>query len=75
MWGSLSGGFSYGGESEINGVPKENDERTRYFALSWGMPLTRRQSIKIAYVNAETNVLLGSSSDNLLFSWSLAWAH
>jgi hypothetical protein len=75
MWGSLSGGFSYGGESEINGVPKENDERTRYFALSWGMPLTRQQSIKIAYVNAETNVLLGSSSDNLLFSWSLAWAH
>lgn len=75
MWASLSGGFSYGGESEINDVPKENDERTRYFALSLGMPLSRQQSIKLAYVNAETNILLGSNSDSLVLSWSLAWAH
>jgi hypothetical protein len=73
MWGSVSAGFSYGGESTINDVPKENDERTRYFALSFGMPLSRTQGVKITYVNADTNVLLGTSSDTLLFSWSINW--
>lgn len=75
IWGSLSGGYSYGGESKIDDIPKENDERTRYFALSVGMPLGRQQSVKLAYVNADTNVLLGTSSDSLIFSWSLAWSH
>ena len=74
MWGSVSAGYSYGGESEIDGVPKENDERTRFFALSFGMPVTRQQSLKLTYVNADTNVLLGTSSDSLVLSWSLAWS-
>lgn len=74
MWGSLSGGYSYGGESQIDGVPKNNDERTRYFALSFGMPVTRQQSLRLTYVNADTNILLGSSSDSLVLSWSLAWS-
>ena len=73
-WASISGGYSYGGESQIDGIPKENDERTRFLALSVGMPLNRTQSIKLTYVNAETNVILGSSSDSLLLSWSLAWS-
>jgi hypothetical protein len=74
IWASVSGGYSYGGESRIDGVPKNNDERTRYFALSLGMPLTRQSSVKLAYVNADTNILLGSSSDSLLLSWALAWS-
>jgi len=74
MWGSVSTGFSYGGEAFIDGVPKDNDERTRYFALSFGMPLNPQQSVKITYVNADTNVLLGTSSDSLLLSWSMAWS-
>jgi hypothetical protein len=74
IWASLSGGYSYGGESQIDSVPKHNDERTRYYAISLGMPLSRQQSVKLAYVSADTNVLLGTSSDSLLFSWSLAWS-
>ncbi|MGK2925778.1 MAG: transporter [Lysobacterales bacterium] len=73
-WGSVSTGFSYGGEAFIDGVPKDNDQRTRYYALSFGMPLSPQQSVKISYVNAETNVLLGTNSDSLLLSWSLAWS-
>jgi hypothetical protein len=73
-WASLSSGYSFGGESKINGLSKNNAERTRYFALSLGMPLNRQQSLKLTYVNADTNILLGSSSDSLLLSWSLAWS-
>lgn len=74
MWGSISAGYSYGGESRIDGVPKNNDERTRYLALSFGMPVGRQQSIKVAYVSADTNILLGTSTDSLLVSWSVAWS-
>jgi hypothetical protein len=74
MWGSASTGFSYGGESQIDGLPNDNDERTRYFALSFGMPLSRQHSVKITYVNADTNVLLGTSSDSLVLSWSMSWS-
>jgi len=73
-WGSISAGYSYGGESQIDGVPKDNDERTRYLAVSVGTPLGRGQSLKLSYVNADTNILLGSSSDTLLLSWSVAWS-
>jgi len=73
MWASVSGGFSYGGESKINGAMQDNDERTRYMALSFGMPISARQSVKIAYVNADTNVLLGTSSNSLVLSWLINW--
>ena len=74
MWASVSGGYSYGGESQIDGVSKNNDERTRFYALSFGVPLTRQQNLKLTYVNAKTNILLGSNSDSLLLSWSMAWS-
>jgi hypothetical protein len=73
MWASLSSGFSYAGETQINGVPKHNDDRTRYVSLSFGMPITRQQSVKITWINADTNVVIGSSSDTLVLGWTLNW--
>jgi hypothetical protein len=54
-------------------VDLENDDRTKYFALSFGMPISRQQSMKLTYVNADTNVVIGSSSDSLILSWSMNW--
>ncbi|MCU0989134.1 MAG: transporter [Xanthomonadales bacterium] len=73
MWASLSSGFSYAGETQINGVPKDNDDRTRYLSLSFGMPITNQQSLKITWINADTNVIIGSASDTLVLGWSLNW--
>jgi hypothetical protein len=73
IWGSLTTGYSFGGEARVDRVPKNNEERTRYFALNVGVPLTRAQSIKLTWVNAETNVLLGTSSNSVLVGWSVAW--
>lgn len=72
FWGGVSGGYSYGGESTIDGVAKNNDERTRFTALSVGGRLGQRATFKLAWVNAETNVLLGSNSDTLLLTASVA---
>ena len=73
MWASFSTGYSYAGETQINGVPKNNDDRTRYVSLSFGMPITTQQSMKITWINADTNVLIGSSSDSLVLGWSMNW--
>ncbi len=73
-WASLSTGYSYGGETTINGRPSHNDNRTRYWALGYGMPISPSQSIKFTYVNADTNVYIGQSTDSLLFSWSMNWS-
>ena len=72
-WLGLSGGYSYDGESQINGVPQRNDDHTRYVALSFGMPISKSQSVKLTYLNAETNVVIGNSIDSLIFSWSVNW--
>jgi hypothetical protein len=73
MWVSVSGGFSYAGESRIDGVALDNDDHTRYLSLSFGMPITNQQSVKITWINADTNVIIGSASDTLVLGWSLNW--
>lgn len=73
MWVSASGGFSYAGESAINGVAKDNEDHTRYWSLSFGMPITTQQSVKITWINADTNVIVGSRSNSLVLGWSLNW--
>jgi hypothetical protein len=74
QWLTLSGGYSYDGELFLNGQSLDYTERSSFLSLGWGMALTRQQSIHVAYVRADTQVVLGSSSDNLLLSWSLAWS-
>jgi hypothetical protein len=73
MWASLSAGYSYAGETQINGVPKHNNDHTRYLSLSFGMPINNQQSVKLTCINADTNVIIGSSSDTLLLGWSFNW--
>jgi hypothetical protein len=72
-WLSLSAGFSAGGESQVNGRDLGNDDRTRYVALSYGMPISKTQSIKFAWLESDTNVLIGSRNSTLNFSWSMNW--
>ena len=73
-WASASGGFAHGGTSFINGVRKADDARTRYFALSLGMPLNARQSLKITYLTSDTNISVGKNIDALLVGWSINWS-
>lgn len=73
-WASLSGGYTFAGETSINGVAKDNHDATRYFALAYGFQLTPQQSMKIAWINANTNVLVGKDTDSLTLSWSINWS-
>ncbi|HMB58628.1 MAG TPA: transporter [Xanthomonadales bacterium] len=74
MWGSISGGYSFGGTSHIDGVKTKGDDATRYYAISFGMSVSQQQSVKIAWVNSDTNVVIGSRNNSLILSWSMNWA-
>lgn len=72
-WLGLSGGYSYDGNTQVNGVVQHNDDHTRYWAFNFGMPLSKTQSVKLTYLNAETNVLVGNDFESLILSWSINW--
>jgi hypothetical protein len=73
QWITLSAGYGYDGEFFINDASINYAERTSYVSFGWGKALTQQHSIRLAYVKADTQVVLGSSTDNLLFSWSRSW--
>jgi hypothetical protein len=73
-WASLSTGYAYGGEVTVNAVPKNNDARSSYWALSLGMPISARQALKITWVTAETHIRAGVNSNALLAAWSINWS-
>jgi hypothetical protein len=70
---TASGGYSYDGEFDINDASTNYAERTGYVSLAWGKALTQEQSIRVAFVKADTRVILGSATNNLLFSWLRSW--
>lgn len=72
-WASLSGGYAHGGRSSVNGVPKGDDSRARYIAVSLGMPINRHQSLKFTYFSSDTHISLGTNTDAFLASWSINW--
>lgn len=72
-WASLSGGYGHGGRSRVDGIPKTNDSRSRYMALSFGMPINKQQSLKFTYLTSDTNVNIGSNTSTFLLGWSINW--
>jgi len=73
IWCSFGAGHSYGGRWQIDGVPKDKEERSRFVAATLGMPLNRQHSVTISYIYADTNILLGLSTDSLVLGWTMNW--
>lgn len=70
-WLSLSAGYGGNGNSIINGNRVDDDMRQMLTSLSWGMPLGKAQSLKLAYLRSRTNVNRGSDTDTLAVAWSM----
>ncbi|NQZ87966.1 MAG: transporter [Saccharospirillaceae bacterium] len=69
-WISASVGYGIGGQSTIEGINKNDKRHTLLSAVSFGMPISRTQSIKIAYINQKSNSSTGLDSDSLVLAWS-----
>ena len=51
LWMAISAGYGRGGRSTLNGERKDDRRETFLSGLSAGIPLSRNQSLKLAYVS------------------------
>jgi hypothetical protein len=71
LWAGLSGGYAWGGRSEISGVRKNDDSRIRYWAITLGVPINARQGLSFAIASGRTNTLFDSDLEKVSVGWNL----
>lgn len=73
VWASLSGAYTYGGETAVNGVDSNDLDENIIFALSAGFPLYGSLSGKLAWVGSRTQADTGLDSDSVVAAVSFTW--
>lgn len=73
VWGSLSAGYGKGGESKVNGIPKDDKREGFISAFSFGIPLSDNQGLKISYIWAktQTHIETRSQTDTFVLGWTI----
>lgn len=73
FWVSASLGYGYGGRSTIDGVKKDDKKEFVAWALSAGYPITKRLSLKAAYIVTRRQRESGLESDTFTIGFSTFW--
>jgi hypothetical protein len=63
IWGSVSTGYDYGGETKINGIRKNDKKENLFFSISTGLSINKVSTVKISYIGARTQQNTGANSD------------
>ena len=71
LWVSLGTAYGWGGEATINGNTKDNPSGNWLSALSFGLPINRRQGLKIAYLRGWTQKPTGADTNSLILAYSV----
>ena len=69
LWASLSTAYGDGAEPTISGVPKDAATENWLGALSIGIPISRRQGIKLSYVRSRSQVPTGADMDTIALGY------
>lgn len=72
-WASISASYGLGGQSVVNRQPNADNRQDLQGAISIGVPLSKYQGIKLAYVRSETLRDIGSNLNVLILGWSVAF--
>jgi len=69
----LSGGVAYawGGETQVNGIENDDARSNLLYGLSFGVPVSGNQSLRVGYIRSDTRVDTGADSHCLFLSWTL----
>jgi hypothetical protein len=70
-WLSASLGYGWGGESLVNGLPKNDGRGDLLWALSGGIPVGRSQGLKLTYYRTDNRNRTGSDTGSVLLSWNI----
>lgn len=71
LWASLSAGYGTGGRSIVNDVSNEDQRGDLLGSFSLGMPITKKQSVKVVYLNSQTLKDIGSDTNSFVVAWAL----
>jgi len=71
VWTSVGIGYGWGGLSHINGVNKDDKLGNVLSSLSFGFPLTKKQGMKLTYINGRTQKSTGGNLDTISIGWSM----
>jgi hypothetical protein len=64
-WTAISAAYDEGGESRIDGAPRDDRRRDLLYGISAGFAVNRHDSLKLAYVASRTREDLGLDTNNL----------
>lgn len=73
LWAAASAGYSYGGESIVSGVDKNDRRENLAWALSAGYSITRQLGVKIAYLGFRSQESVGQDTDIIAVGFSVFW--
>ena len=71
LWVSLSTAYGTGGEAKVDSVAKNNLSGNWLTALNLGIPIDRKQGVKISLLTGRTQKPTGVDVDSLILSYSL----
>ena len=71
LWASLSTAYGTGGEAKVDSVAKNNLSGNWLSALSLGIPIDRRQGVKITLLTGRTQKFTGVDVNSLILGYSL----
>ena len=70
-WVSAGAAYGWKGESEIDGLRKDDEAGNLLFGASIGFPVGRSQGIAVRYIGERTQKDTGSESDRVALSWTV----
>jgi hypothetical protein len=71
-WLAFDGTYYWGGQSRIDGVQKADLQRNTRLGATFSMPITRTQSLKVAY-SAGATTRVGSDFRTLTVAWQMVF--
>jgi hypothetical protein len=72
LWLGVSGGMSDGGSTTVNGIEKDNDQRNSRLAGTLAVPVNRRLSLRLFYINS-VKTRLGADFNFINVSVQYTW--
>lgn len=72
MWAAFNASYYAGGQSMINGVTNADRQSNSRLGGTFSLPLTQRQSIKVAFANGLTT-RFGGKVTTIAVGWQYAW--
>ena len=70
VWASFGMAYGAGGESAVNGDSKDDAARQFLAGFSVGVPISKRQGLKLGYLRSRTNTDVGGDVDTLALAFT-----